>query len=295
MSNKAFPSDFSAVTPTTILGDDGAANGKVAVSATMAGQFNGDAKMLGLATKPACAVVATSNLTLSGEQTIDGQLTAASLVLASAQSAGAENGPWITGAGAWTRPTWYAAGNTIQSFQFITVLIRLGTTYQGSTWRMTTSGTITIDTTATVWVVTPHAINSNTITGTVPTANTGANLIISTIGITIDGGGVALTTGVKGYLSVPFACTIVSVTLLADVSGSMVVDIWKDTYANYPPTVADTITASAKPTISSATKATDATLTGWTTAVAAGDTLGFNIDSCSTITRATLVLKVNRT
>lgn len=128
-----------------------------------------------------------------------------------------------------------------------------------------------------------------------PTITASTNAIISSIGITIDGGGSAITTGVKGYIEVPYACTIVRATTLADVSGSIVIDVWKDTYANYPPTVADTITASAKPTISSATKAQDSTLTGWTTSVSAGDIIGFNVDSCTTITRAHLILKVNRT
>ena len=115
---------------------------------------------------------------------------------------------------------------------------------------------------------------------------------IRAITFAIDGGGSALTTGVKADVYVPYACTINSVTMLADQSGSVVVDIWKDTYANYPPTGADTITASAKPTITTATKSQDTTLTGWTTSVAAGDTLRFNIDSASTITRLSLTLKV---
>jgi len=110
-----------------------------------------------------------------------------------------------------------------------------------------------------------------------------------------DGGGSVLTTGIKGDLSIPFACTITGNRLLADQSGSIVVDIWKDTYANYPPTVADTITASAKPTITTATKSEDTTLTGWTTTIAAGDTLRFNIDSITTIQRAVLTLKVTKT
>lgn len=108
----------------------------------------------------------------------------------------------------------------------------------------------------------------------------------------IDGGGSALTTGVKADVYVPYACTITAVTMLADQSGSCVVDIWKDSYANYPPTVADSITASAKPTISAATKSQDTTLTGWTTSISAGDTLRFNIDSASTLTRLTLALTV---
>ncbi len=110
----------------------------------------------------------------------------------------------------------------------------------------------------------------------------------------IDGGGSAITTGIKGDLYIPFDCTITAATLLADQSGSIVVDIWKDTYANYPPTGADAITASAKPTITTATKSTDATLTGWTVTVTAGDTLRFNVDSITTLTRATLALDVIR-
>ena len=122
------------------------------------------------------------------------------------------------------------------------------------------------------------------------------NTRTATIGYVIDGGGVAITTGVAGAgLQVPYACTINSVTLLSDVSGSIVVDIWKDTYANYPPTVADSITASAKPTLSSATKYEDATLTGWTTSIAAGDILRFNVDSASTVTQVVVILKVTKT
>lgn len=110
----------------------------------------------------------------------------------------------------------------------------------------------------------------------------------------IDGGGSAITTGVKGDIALDFAATINQVTLLADQSGSIVVDIWKDTYANYPPTVADTITASAKPTLSTANKSKDSTLTGWTTSISAGDTLRFNVDSITTCTRVLVLLKCVR-
>lgn len=115
---------------------------------------------------------------------------------------------------------------------------------------------------------------------------------IGSIELIIDGGASVITTGFKGYLEVPFACTIQAVTLLADVVGSIVVDIWKDTYLAYPPIAADSITASAKPTISSAQKSQNTVLTGWTTAVTAGDILGFNVDSVTTIKKVTLSLKV---
>jgi len=117
----------------------------------------------------------------------------------------------------------------------------------------------------------------------------------TSITFVIDGAGSTITTGQKGHLEIPFACTIQRVTMLADKSGSIVVDIWKDTYANFPPTSADSITASAPPTISSAQKSQDSTLTGWTKSISSGDILAFNVNSCSTITRVTISLKVDRT
>lgn len=117
-----------------------------------------------------------------------------------------------------------------------------------------------------------------------------------TIGLTIDGGGAVITTGVKGYLpACPFAGTITAATLIADQSGSIVIDVWKDTYANAPPDNSDSITASAPPTLSSAQKSQDSTLTGWTTSVSSGDVFGFNVDSATTVTRVTLVLSVSVT
>jgi hypothetical protein len=124
-------------------------------------------------------------------------------------------------------------------------------------------------------------------------ASVGASgAITTTCGITIDGGGAAITTGIKGDLHIPVACTITVATILADQSGSIVIDIWKDSYANFPPTDADSITASAPPTISGATKSQDSTLTGWTVSCAAGDILRFSVDSCTSITRAQLQLTV---
>jgi hypothetical protein len=113
-----------------------------------------------------------------------------------------------------------------------------------------------------------------------------------TVGVTVDGGGAAITTGLKGYVQCPVTGTIDSWTLLADQSGSVVIDVWKDTYANALPTDADSITAAAPPTITTATKATNSTLTGWTTSVTAGDVFGFNVDSATTIERVTLTVVV---
>lgn len=112
----------------------------------------------------------------------------------------------------------------------------------------------------------------------------------------IDGGGSAITTGIKGDLVLPdWAGTIVKWTLLGDQSGSIVVDLWKDTYANFPPVDSpDSITASAPPTITTATKGQSSTLTGWTTSFSAGDIIRVNVDSITTLTRVTLALDILR-
>ena len=110
-----------------------------------------------------------------------------------------------------------------------------------------------------------------------------------------DGGGSVLTTGVKSYVTVPYDCTVQSWTILAENSGSVVVDVWKDTYANYPPTVADTIAGTEKPTISSGIKNQDNSLITWTTALSQGDVLGFNIDSVTDITKISLSIDVEVT
>jgi len=104
--------------------------------------------------------------------------------------------------------------------------------------------------------------------------------------------GDVITTGTKAFIEVPFAGTITGWTLLANAVGSIVIDVWKDTYANFPPVVADTIAGSEKPTLSAVQKNQDLTLTTWTTSVAAGDVLAFNVDSATTVKQVTLGLRL---
>jgi hypothetical protein len=120
---------------------------------------------------------------------------------------------------------------------------------------------------------------------------TGGSANPLTVGVTVDGGGSAITTGVKGYIQCPIAGTIASWTLLADQAGDVEFDVLLDDFASYPPTTS--IVASAPPEIvSPADSATDSTLTGWTTAVTAGDVFGFEVVSAATIERVTLQLTV---
>lgn len=110
----------------------------------------------------------------------------------------------------------------------------------------------------------------------------------------IDGGGVAIAANQQVDLpDFPFPATITGWTITADVSGSAVVTISKATYANFP-TFTD-ISGTEKPTLSSAQKNQDLTLTTWTTALAQGDTLRANVDSASTVKRLSITLRFVRT
>jgi hypothetical protein len=113
----------------------------------------------------------------------------------------------------------------------------------------------------------------------------------------IDGGGSVITTGVKGFLEIPFACTLTAYTIMADVSGSIMIDIWRDSYANFPPTDADAMPGAGKePTLAAAQASQDLNIADWTTvAVSAGDILAFNVDSVATVTRVTLALRATKT
>lgn len=148
----------------------------------------------------------------------------------------------------------------------------------------------------TLYFVTDELVTERSNGSAWQTFSASASSAVRTVGITIDGGGSVITTGVKGFVRVPFSGTISKATLLSTdasaTSGSIVIDVWKDTYANYPPTDADSITASAPPTLSSASKSEDSTLSGWTTSVTAGNILGFNVDSATTVTRVTLLLDI---
>ena len=102
--------------------------------------------------------------------------------------------------------------------------------------------------------------------------------------------GSPISTGIKGDIYVPFSCTLTKVTLLADQAGDIVLDVWKAAYGSFPPTVTETITAAAKPTLTNDLTYQDSVLSGWTVNVTAGDVLRFNVDSAATVTRVTVAL-----
>jgi len=110
------------------------------------------------------------------------------------------------------------------------------------------------------------------------------------IGAGFSNGSAAIVAGSVVEIEVPFNCTIIRSTLVADVSGSIVIDVLKSTYAGY--STMTSIVAALPPTLSAAQKSQDTTLTGWTTAIAKGDIVRFSVTSAATITRAEISLAV---
>lgn len=133
-----------------------------------------------------------------------------------------------------------------------------------------------------------------TVTATLMNAHVRDNLnAVSSRMIAIGIGGPTsgvLPTGVAAYVYIPASLKIVAWTLVAHESGSLVLDLWKDTYANFPPLVGDSIAGTEKPTLVTAQKNQDLSLTTWDVDIDAGDVLAINVDSVTTIQQATLTL-----
>ena len=195
----------------------------------------------------------------------------------------------VSGSGSAPSVTLYFEGDSDSHWQIPVNLEIFDNRYVSLTGNQTISGTKTFSS----FPVTPSSDPSSDYE--VANKQYVDNRTISTIGLSLDGGGEVITTGIKGFIRVPFDCTITKWTLLADQTGSIKIDIWKDTYTSYPPTDADSITNGNEPEISSSDKAEGTDLTGWTTtSINEGDVLVFNVDSCSSITRATLILIVTK-
>ena len=102
----------------------------------------------GLDVKGSVIVATTGNITLSGEQTIDGVLTSSSRVLVKNQSTQSQNGIYVSSSGAWTRAldmdAWVEVPGAF-------VFVETGTLGQDTGWVCTSNAGGTINTTAINW------------------------------------------------------------------------------------------------------------------------------------------------
>jgi len=113
---------------------------------------------------------------------------------------------------------------------------------------------------------------------------------VGTIGISLNGNGAYISTGSKGFISMPYACTITGWQLVASATGSIVIDVKKSDFATFPTTTS--IAGSELPTLATQQKNQDLVLTTWTTAVAQNDVIEFVVNSNTTVTNASLNLRV---
>lgn len=107
----------------------------------------------------------------------------------------------------------------------------------------------------------------------------------------IDGGGSAIDDTVTD----PVFCAriqqdsvITAWYLSCDQTGSIVLDVWKNTWNDTPLTNSDSIASTEKPTLSSDVSASDTSLTAMTTDWNSGDEVCIEIESASTVTKCML-------
>jgi hypothetical protein len=131
----------------------------------------------GLSPKASVRVVAASNITQSGTQTIDGvALSVGDPVLCIAQTTGSQNGSWTVASGAWTRtPDFADVNDAVRSPYWF---VGEGTANAGSGWVMTT------------W---PYTIGSTALSFT---QFTGAGEIIAGNGLSKSGNTLSINTAV---------------------------------------------------------------------------------------------------
>ena len=110
-----------------------------------------DSVATGLDFKESVRVATTANITLSGEQTIDGvSAVAGDRVLVKNQSTASENGIYVVSAGAWSRSTDADADEEVTAGMF--VFVEEGTVNADTGWVLTTNDDIVVGTTALAFV-----------------------------------------------------------------------------------------------------------------------------------------------
>lgn len=111
-----------------------------------------------------------------------------------------------------------------------------------------------------------------------------------TVNFIVDSGNVQMTPGDKGLLTIDVSGIIDSWKILSDDPGILQVDIKKSDYSTYPNFTS--ICGGNYPTINNTDKGFDDVLTGWDTAIRAGDILQFAVNYSVDITRFLISFKL---
>lgn len=142
--------DFTSAQHDHLDADDG---GTLDAAAIASGVFTKG--FLADAFRQAVRVAALVNVSVSSAPASIDTITLASgdRVLLTAQSTGSQNGIWVFNgtSSAMTRPVDYAAGSTVLATPSLFVIQLTSASSVETLWRLTTTGAITIDSTATAW------------------------------------------------------------------------------------------------------------------------------------------------
>lgn len=209
---------------------------------------------------------------LFGLTPIDGTTPAdGDRVLVTHQDDPTQNGPYLASSSRWQRVGDARGNDQITPGMLLTV--QQGTINAGAVF--TLSGPTT---TQIVLGTTPLLFSSVSINPPV------------SLQATLDSGGVGFGLGLKLQLEVPSAMTLSRWTLLADVAGTMTVDVWRAPFASLPLSAGNSITGGDPPALTGGISAQGNDLSGWQRELSAGDILGFDIIAAALVTRVTLSL-----
>lgn len=194
-----------------------------------------DGLINGLTIHPFCRVVAVANSALTGLIVTDGVTPSdGDRILLTAQTAQAQNGPWVIHSGAWTRPADWAAAS-VQAMGGYFIIEPDGTTYKNTKWFCTNANNVTVDTTAATFAQDSTGSsytngNGLSLTGNVFAVKTGNgvgfdgsfNIVVTPNGtsLNVSASGVKITDGTPGQVMLGTTTTGAATftTLSGDVS-----------------------------------------------------------------------------
>lgn len=248
----------------------------------------------GLGVKAPVRAATTANITLSGEQTIDGiALVEDDRVLVKNQTDTTLNGIYNVSTGPWPRAL-DANGNR-DLVKGSRVLVNDGTTLGQTRWFITTSNPIIIDSSLIVWAqeTTPAPGGGDDDPGVTDGG----------IEFVFDGGGTELPADKTLDEIIPFAFRIVGASIVLDdeVAGgqTVTVDIWAcaldDFETGTHPVIGDSITGGAPLSVTAGNDKATAVITTWTQEFDADTVLRAVItDADGAVTTASLVLQITK-
>ena len=110
--------------------------------------------------------------------------------------------------------------------------------------------------------------------------------------VAFDNGTGVVTTGLKPYISIPYGGIITGWNLVSNISGSIIIDIFRTGFSSALPT--HSIVGSIKPKLTNQIKNQDLSPTGWNRTVTQNDVFGFYLSGASGINNVSLTLLINK-